>query len=216
MQEKQCTACKEIKPFKDFYKSKLGKYGLLSQCKICRGERIKKWRQNNPQRIEFYQAKSRENPPDRSEYFKEYAKNNPEKQKARSSRAYERYKKDKPDILKGIRKRSDLKRIANPVFKLSKIFSCAIYQSLKRKKDGYRWENLVNYTLQDLIPHLEKQFKPGMSWDNQGKWHIDHIIPKSLFKFESYNDREFRQCWALCNLQPLWAADNLRKHNKVA
>ena len=54
-----------------------------------------------------------------------------------------------------------------------------------------------------------------MNWENQGKWHIDHIIPISLWQFEIHTDREFRQCWALCNLQPLWGKDNLSKNNKI-
>jgi len=89
-------------------------------------------------------------------------------------------------------------------------------QSLKRNKNGYHWEKLVGYTLDNLIQHLESQFKEGMTWDNQGKWHIDHIRPIFSFDFDSYKDKEFRQCWALDNLQPLWAKDNLRKNKYYA
>ena len=59
------------------------------------------------------------------------------------------------------------------------------------------------------------QFKGDMNWENMGQWHIDHIIPISLWQFEKPEDREFKQCWALANLQPLWAGDNLRKYNRV-
>lgn len=78
------------------------------------------------------------------------------------------------------------------------------------------WENIVGYTVQELKEHLESQFKDGMSWENYGKygWHIDHIIPISLWKYNSYGDREFKQCWALANLQPLWAKENKSKGNK--
>jgi len=57
-----------------------------------------------------------------------------------------------------------------------------------------------------------------MNWNNYGKygWTIDHIIPISWWKFESYEDREFKQCWCLANLQPLWAHDNFSKHNRYA
>jgi len=90
-----------------------------------------------------------------------------------------------------------------------------IRQALRNNKNGRYWEKSVNYNLQDLKNHIEKLFKPGMSWENYGEWHIDHIIPISLWKFESYQDREFKQCWALANLQPLWAEENLIKNNKV-
>lgn len=90
----------------------------------------------------------------------------------------------------------------------------AIYQALKHKKAGRKWETLVGYTHDDLVRHLERQFVDGMSWDNAGKWHIDHIIPKSSFKYESAECDEFKACWALTNLRPLWAGENMRKHSK--
>ena len=54
-----------------------------------------------------------------------------------------------------------------------------------------------------------------MSWDNYGEWHIDHILPDSSFYYVSTEDDEFKKCWALSNLQPLWAIDNLKKSNKI-
>ena len=79
-----------------------------------------------------------------------------------------------------------------------------IRRSLGSRKDG-SWTKYVNYTLTELMNHLEKQFKDGMSWDNYGQWHIDHIIPIAQFEFESYHDLDFKLCWSLINLQPLWA-----------
>lgn len=46
-------------------------------------------------------------------------------------------------------------------------------------------------------------------------WHIDHKIPKSAFNFETPEDIDFKRCWALKNLQPLWAAENIKKHDRV-
>ena len=54
-----------------------------------------------------------------------------------------------------------------------------------------------------------------MSWENMDEWHIDHIIPKSAFNFETYKDMDFKRCWSLSNLQPLWAGENSRKHNHL-
>jgi len=95
--------------------------------------------------------------------------------------------------------------------KLSNNISTLIYHSLKGNKKGYHWEKIVSYTLKDLMVHLESLFKDGMSWENYGKWHLDHIRPVSSFKFSSYEDKEFKECWALENLQPLWAKENLKK-----
>ena len=121
-----------------------------------------------------------------------------------------------PEELKGIvatrardfRRRSVRQRI-------NESMGAMIYLALKEKKNGYKWEDLVSYTCEDLMSHLESQFTEDMSWDNKGQWHIDHIIPRSHFHFNSPEDTEFKKCWALNNLQPLWADDNLKKRNRV-
>lgn len=88
--------------------------------------------------------------------------------------------------------------------------------SLKGRKAGCRWEVLVGYTLSDLMAHLEARFVDGMNWSNIGQWHIDHIRPRSAFSYEGPNDPQFLACWALDNLQPLWARDNMSKGARVA
>lgn len=89
-----------------------------------------------------------------------------------------------------------------------------IHQALREKKAGRKWESLVGYTVAQLCAHLEKQFTKGMSWKNIGQWHIDHILPRKLFNFESAEDADFKACWALTNLQPLWEIDNKTKSAK--
>jgi hypothetical protein len=58
-----------------------------------------------------------------------------------------------------------------------------------------------------------------MNWDNwgsgKGKWNIDHRKPDSLFNYKSIEDEEFQECWALSNLQPLDAMENIKKSNKI-
>ena len=89
-----------------------------------------------------------------------------------------------------------------------------IRRSLGTDKNGAKWEEVVGYSLDELKSHLEKQFQPGMTWDNYGKWHIDHIKPISSFNINGINSDDFKKCWSLNNLQPLWAKDNLQKGNK--
>jgi len=86
---------------------------------------------------------------------------------------------------------------------------------LRGNKLGYHWECLVGFNLDQLKNHIERKFIKGMSWDNMGDWHIDHIIPIAAFNFETADDSDFRRCWSLKNLQPLWAADNSRKRDIV-
>lgn len=92
--------------------------------------------------------------------------------------------------------------------------SVAIWHALKKGKQGCSWEKLTGYTVHDLRRHLESRFTEGMTWDNMGEWHIDHIRPCASFTYTCPEDPEFQECWALANLQPLWAKENLQKWAK--
>lgn len=92
--------------------------------------------------------------------------------------------------------------------------SAGIRGSLRGAKAGRSWEKAVGFSLQQLMRHIERQFLPGMSWDNIGDWHIDHIVPKASFSYVTVDDPEFRACWSLTNLRPLWRAENISKHAK--
>ncbi|OKP79784.1 hypothetical protein BTE77_06750 [Ensifer adhaerens] len=63
--------------------------------------------------------------------------------------------------------------------------------------------------------HLEAQFTDGMTWDNYGEWHVDHIIPLAAHNYETTDDIDFKRAWAMSNLQPLWAIDNHRKRDRI-
>ena len=60
---------------------------------------------------------------------------------------------------------------------------------------------------------LESKFLKGMTWDNYGEWHIDHIIPCSSFDHTDIN--QLLACWHYSNLRPLWAFDNRFKGGKI-
>jgi len=85
------------------------------------------------------------------------------------------------------------------------------WRSIKKTSNTY---SLLGYTGKELAEHLELQFTDGMSWDNMGEWHIDHIRPIASFGFDSTEHPDFKKCWALNNLQPLWARDNMSKGDK--
>ena len=196
-----------IKPIEEFYKNKDGKDELHSLCKECMREKKKKYYKNN---IEKIRKVSREYYKNNIGCFKEYYKNNSE----RIKNSHKIYKKNNPSKVKEINRKSYAIYYLIPKNKLSSNIAGGIRYSINGNKGGKHWEDTVGYTLTDLIKHLEKQFKKGMSWQNKSKWQLDHIIPINLWEFNSYNDREFKQCWALCNLQPLWANENLKKGTK--
>lgn len=68
---------------------------------------------------------------------------------------------------------------------------------------------LIGCSVEYLRQHLEAQFSDGMTWDNHGDWHIDHIKPCA--SFDLTNADQQRECFNYTNLQPLWAEDNLSK-----
>jgi len=71
---------------------------------------------------------------------------------------------------------------------------------------------LIGCTTVELKIHLANQFTEGMTFENYGEWQIDHIKPCTLFDFSKPEDQ--KKCFHFSNLQPLWAADNLKKSNK--
>ncbi len=82
-------------------------------------------------------------------------------------------------------------------------------------KDQCSWLEFVDYSLTDLLQHIQLKFSDGMSWDNLANIEIDHIYPQSLFTITSPEDEGFKLCWSLENLMPLWKDDNLRKYNNM-
>jgi len=105
------------------------------------------------------------------------------------------------------------RRAEDPKYRLGIRTRTAVWQVLKERNINKTSKtfDLLGYTIEELMIHLEGLFTEGMTWENYGKWHVDHKRPMTTFKFTSTDDIEFKECWALTNLQPLWAPDNLSK-----
>jgi hypothetical protein len=110
------------------------------------------------------------------------------------------------------------RRKVDPVFKLGHILRnrvlCALKSQNARKVS--KTTELVGCSIQFLKEHLEKQFKPGMTWENHGvyTWHIDHIRPCASFDLTDPEQQKI--AFHYTNLQPLWAPENLQKSDKWA
>lgn len=96
----------------------------------------------------------------------------------------------------------------DPVFRLTENHRRRIRLALTMKK-SIRTMELIGCSVDQLKLHLETKFTPGMTWDNYGKWHVDHIKP--CCAFDLTNEVEQRTCFHYSNLQPLWTKDNLSK-----
>jgi hypothetical protein len=86
--------------------------------------------------------------------------------------------------------------------------------AINRGGASTKFEDFAGYSTKQLKVHLETQFTKGMDWEKfrLGEIHIDHIVPISSFDLS--NPDELRSAWAITNLRPLWARDNLIKSNK--
>ena len=135
----------------------------------------------------------------RKEYHKKWRTDNIDKWR-QTKRDYERNRK-----------------ASDPLYKLISNFRTAIYQVLKESnvEKNRHYFDILQYTPEELIIHLESQFKDTMSWDNYGEWHVDHKLPITSFNIVEMGDKEFMKCWALENLQPMWGEENIRKSNKI-
>lgn len=78
-----------------------------------------------------------------------------------------------------------------------------------RAKKAARSVELLGCSINELMKHIETKWQFGMSWDNYGKWHLDHIRPCA--SFDLLDPQQQRDCFHYTNLQPLWALDNQRK-----
>jgi hypothetical protein len=155
------------------------------------------------------------------EYNAEYVQRDDAREKRRSAnhqhhqrRKAAGYPHRKNDKVRATLRKWYQQRRKNPKWNLHHRIASHIRAALREGKAGRRWEDLVGYTVEELQRHLERQFLPGMSWDNMSKWHVDHIVPVSSFSFSSFDDDDFRACWSLTNLRPLWARDNVSKGDK--
>jgi len=203
METKVCSKCGKEKEFSEFNKQKLGKYGLRGHCRECQRVCTKEYKSKNKEKIAEYNKKwNLENKKYYQDYRKIWEKENPEKLEYKK----ENFKKNNPHYFNEYRKK---KLKTDVLFYLRCKMRDSVNRYLKyRSKTTFE---IIGCPPKFLKEHLEKQFVSGMTWENRGKWHIDHIIPLSSAKTEE-------ELYKLChytNLQPLWAEDNLRKSNKI-
>ncbi|NBZ96809.1 MAG: hypothetical protein EBR40_10360 [Proteobacteria bacterium] len=114
------------------------------------------------------------------------------------------------------------KRNSDPNFRAYRMVVSAMNRAAQRHKerkpvsDKCRAVVLLGCSWVDFVEHITAQFQPGMNWMNRGRtgWHFDHIKPLSAFDLT--DEKQLREACHFTNVQPLWAADNVRKGAKVA
>jgi len=189
----------------------------------------KKYRENNVEKIKKQKKKYYEN---NLEKIKEYERNKRDKTKTRERTKL--YREEYPEKVKEsqkqwcknnivkirerIRKWSKDKRKKDIKYNLNRRIGGAICACLKGNKAGRKWEILVGYSLEALMNRLLQTMPERYDWQDylQGRLHIDHKIPISVFNFDRPENPDFKRCWALENLRLLPARENLIKRNYLA
>lgn len=191
---KVCTKCKQTKAFTEFHKRSSTPCGLTSRCKVCRNASVKKWQQNNREKVK--------------ENGRKWAQTNREK-----VNALNRKRRKRPKYKKRRNARERERNNTDPQFRLAKNLRSRLWYALKGKTKSASTMALLGCTVAYLIKHLESQFQPGMTWENQKEWHVDHMMPCASFDLE--DPEQQKQCFHYTNLQPMWATENMSKNDKV-
>lgn len=112
-------------------------------------------------------------------------------------------------------RRSTKKRDSKPEQKIKNNLRRRIRNIFKsqQKRKSVSAIAYIGCSYEEFVVHIKSLFQPGMTMENYGEWHIDHIRP--LSSFDLTDPEEIKKACHYSNLQPLWAKDNLKKSNKL-
>jgi len=223
---KICTGCKIEKLPNEFGKSNKTKDGLYYLCKSCKKSKSKRYYELNSQFIKSKVEKYRNNNLEKvKDMVKKYQLKNEDKIKEYKTLYYienseyysikgkERYLNNKNNTtFKEKRNNYQKERRKNPLFRFKEGISRLIHFTLKSRgyKKRYKSEEILGCTIVDFKNYIESKFTEGMSWDNYGKWHLDHVTPISY----ATDENETIKLNHYSNYQPMWMMDNLKKGNR--
>jgi len=205
---KRCSSCKEVKPTTHEYFRKLGKSkdGFRYQCVQCRN---KYYRDNENKIREKSKTYYEDNTVKALETCRLYREGKGGKVKDYNQNYYEHNLVGIKENVKNYRR----ERARNDIgFRLLARYRTRVYRAIKGVDKSKTTRELIGCSIDKLKSHLEKQFKDGMTFENYGEWHVDHIRPCASFDFN--NESEQLECFNYTNLQPLWAEENMKKHDK--
>lgn len=203
---KRCSKCNEVKPVTEFGKLSKAKDGLRYHCKECRNKYYQKNQKYIIKRSKIYYE---ENKGRISEITKAYKEENKEWYRE----YHQKYYIENIEDIKERVKQNHYQRMEEDIgYKLLQRCRARLYKAIKENNKSASTRELIGCTTDKLKEHLESQFTEGMSWENYGEWHIDHIKPCSMFDFTK--EEHQRECFNYTNLQPLWAKDNMKKSDK--
>lgn len=184
-----CADCNENKAITEYYAQAGNISGLMYRCKTCHNQKIKKKCESNPEFRNQRLSQSSKWRKENGDYKRDCDRKWRNENKARWKELRKKY-------------------TSIPIVKVAN----NLRKRLREFINGERQLPGVGCTRDELKRHIELQFKDGMTWENYGQWHIDHIRPCA--SFDLLDPEQARQCTHYTNLQPLWAKDNLSKGAK--
>lgn len=198
------TTCKPcLNKARESNKSKKTEYNkeYWSRTKEKQSERKKEWYQNNKEHVLLYNKEYNDTHKDQiREHQKGYRIANLDKIKARHA---EWRRRDYADMRENPDRANEFAR-----YKVKTNTGRRIREILEQTKSK-RCIEYVGCELNFFMMHLEEQFTEGMTWDNYGEWHLDHVIP--CVAFDMLDDVQVAACFSWRNYQPLWERDNIVK-----
>lgn len=214
---KFCSKCKTDKPKTEFRQKSGRPVGQLeSWCRGCKLIGAQSWKERHPERTRELSRKSaaeffRRNPDRVRENARERYWRNPGEGKNRT-KVWQSENTDRVKELK--RNRMRQRREQDLDFKILTNIRSRISSALRAGSKGLTTVEILGCDWPSFREWIQKQFLPGMSWENYGAaWHIDHIRPCASFFLE--NELQQRLCFHHSNLRPLWKQDNLKKSDSV-
>lgn len=198
-----CTACKLEKPYSEFGKGNRSSTGLNYRCKSC----IKTYTLARKElKKEYDKKRFASNKQLISNKSKVYYKKNKE---IIIKKVSDYYEKNKQKVSRYKAQYVRTKRATDPFFKTKDLLRKRINAIFKKNKKirEKNSQKLLGCAFKTAQLHIESTWKQGMSWENQGKWHIDHVVPLA----SATTIEELEKLCHYTNLQALWALENLRK-----
>ena len=200
MDNKKCNKCNIEKPKTEFHKQHTAKDGYRNVCKVCICEQQKIYLKNNRDSILAKKKKYRESVEGkkvRKDYRKNYYDENKELENKRSNE----WNKNNREIMRVYN--NEYSKAYYKKYPHLRAWRRILHNSLRKlgQSKGTHTIDLLGYSAVDLQNHITLLFTEGMTWDNYGEWHIDHIKPISSFD----SDTPMNVVNALSNLRPMWS-----------
>jgi hypothetical protein len=209
----KCPKCQLEKEESEFYVSG------TKHCKTCRSKYIKERRKNLPEMFRKYSKPEHYKPDRRREYYLRNKERISERIKAYRiknsesvARRQEEYYQKNKNVIRERNKAYNKAWNSLPQNRIARTQRQRVRRAISGHVKFARTELLLGCSYETLRDYLSQKFLPGMTWDNYGEWHVDHIKPCASFDLSQENQQ--LECFNYQNLQPLWAKDNISKGAK--